>query len=177
MAIVKALYGHDSFETAYTVQDYPYGRQRCVMYFWLETKPSKGVRLVTQSTNPKNGRLNKPHPGIYSLITANMYLDENEHCQWTTVNEYHEPQIVIDFIRNFPDNHRMDVLKVWCLKKYQYELWCVENKRSRISESSASEADVERWTKAKDLWWKAYLLAARKPEDSAQPELKKKETV
>lgn len=51
---MKILTGHTSPETAYVVQDYPYGfRLRCQIRYWLEFKAGKGVRLVSQTSNPK----------------------------------------------------------------------------------------------------------------------------
>lgn len=187
MAIVTALYGHNSFETAYIVQDYPYGRLRCKMYFWLETHPKKGVRLVTQSENPKNGRMNKPHASTYSKITENLYLDENGHCKVATVTEYTDALQAFEFIKNFPENHNIEQFKLWCMAKYKYLSKCVEEKRSFIStngrEDTLSEHELERYSTEMKTWQKAYQLAAWKtclpktknPEDTAEPELKKNE--
>jgi len=176
MAIVKPLYGHDSFETAYLVPSYPYGRLRCKMWFWLETKPKKGVRFMNQSENPKNGRMNKPQASTYAIISANMYLDENEHCQWATVNEYTSEKEVYEFIKNFPENHQMATLKVWCLTKYKWYRVAVEKKVKPISFANEDKTldgpELERYTQEMQGWWKAYLLAAGKPEDTAEPVLK-----
>ena len=54
----RILNGHTSPETAYVVQDYPYGyRLRCKIRYWLETA-TKGAkagetRCMSQTTNPK----------------------------------------------------------------------------------------------------------------------------
>ena len=51
---MEILKGHTSPETAYLVRDYPYGYTlRCQIRYWLEHKPGKGVRFVSQTTNPK----------------------------------------------------------------------------------------------------------------------------
>lgn len=74
---------HTSFETAYQVDDYPYGyRLRCKIRYWIETKPGHGQRLVTCTTNPKkNGEVwNQPKTGTYSPIVI-MYLDQEQHVQ------------------------------------------------------------------------------------------------
>ena len=179
MTIVKALYGHNSFETAYCVDDYPYGSLRTKMYFWLETKAKKGVRLVTQSLNPKTGRMNKPHAGTYVKIAGNLYLDENNHCQWSAVSEYTDEKQVLEFIKNFPQNEHMADIKVWCLMKYKYHRTCVERKSSMFTingvEQMLSEPEIEKYATEMKVWWQAYLLAAGKPADTAEPELKKKD--
>lgn len=77
----QILSGHTSFESAFLVEDYPYGRTlRCKRKCWIETA-SKGskigqMRLVTCTTNPKiAGEIwNKPHAGQYSDFLI-MYLD------------------------------------------------------------------------------------------------------
>lgn len=179
MAIVTPLYNHNSFETAYCVNDYPYGRLRTKMYFWLDTHPKRGVRLVMQSVNPKTGRLNKPKMGIYSAITENLFLDENGHCKSLGINEYSSSCDVIEFIKNFPENHNMDTLKVWCLTKYRYLRAVVESKEKPFRINGVVEklegSELERYQTEMREWWQAYLMAAKKPLDTAEPELKKKD--
>ncbi len=157
MTVVTPLYGHTSFETAYLVSDYPYGGLRCKMYFWLESHPKKGTRFVSRSENPKNGRMNKPHAGTYHKVTGNLYLDEKGHCKAAMVNEYTDAKDVLEFIKNFPENHLLKTdLFMWCKMKHRYLSRCVETKSSgfRINgeASEASEHQVALWTVERDLW-------------------------
>jgi|SRR6266576_320358 len=88
---MKILKGHVSPETAYVVDDYPYGfRLRCKMRYWLECHPKRGVRFVSQTTNPKRpGEFwNKPKASTYSMFGAAMFLDENEHVRCAGLTEY-----------------------------------------------------------------------------------------
>jgi len=88
---VKLLSGHTSPETAYVVEDYPYGfRLRCKIRYWIEFKAKKGFRFVSQTTNPKRpGEVwNKPKASTYSMFGGAMYLDENEHVQFSGLSEY-----------------------------------------------------------------------------------------
>ncbi|GAA4852527.1 hypothetical protein [Saccharopolyspora rosea] len=85
---VTVLNGHTSPETAYVVDDYPYGRRlRCKIRYWIETGEkgsAKGKqRFVSQTTNPKvPGEVwNKPKASTYALMAV-MYLDHNDHVQW-----------------------------------------------------------------------------------------------
>jgi hypothetical protein len=60
---MQLLSGHTSPETAYVVNDYPYGYTlRCTIRYWLEYQPKKGFRLWSQTSNPKRPGLvwNKP---------------------------------------------------------------------------------------------------------------------
>lgn len=91
MSIAQLLKGHFSPETAFVVNDYPYGfRLRCKIRYWLEDHPKHGTRFVSQTTNPKKaGEVwNKPKASTYAHIAACMYLDENGHVQWSGLNEY-----------------------------------------------------------------------------------------
>lgn len=87
------LLGHTSPETAYLVDDYPYGfRLRCSIRYWIETA-EKGAkkgqqRFVSQTTNPKRpgDPWNAPKGSTYAAM-AWMYLDGNDHVQWTYVSD------------------------------------------------------------------------------------------
>ena len=75
----------NSLETAKIATNYPYGSLKYTMHFFVEHKPKKGWRAVTQSINPKNGKLNKPHAGTYSLLPIVIEEKENNffefvHC-------------------------------------------------------------------------------------------------
>lgn len=84
------LKGHISPETAYVVDDYPYGfRLRCTIRYWLDCHPKRGVRLSSQTSNPKRGGMwNKPKTSTYCLFGGCMYLDDNKHIQWSGLTEY-----------------------------------------------------------------------------------------
>ncbi len=94
---VTLLHGHTSQETAYLVEDYPYGRRlRCKIRYWVETA-TKGAkrgqqRMVSQSTDPRrdNEVWNKPDTtsrGGYSLMTF-MYVNGDGHVKPCSVSEY-----------------------------------------------------------------------------------------
>ena len=87
---MKLLSGHTSPETAYVVADYPYGfRLRCSIRYWIEYKPKKGCRFVSQTTNPKRGNVwNKPKAGTYSEFGAAMYLDDEGHVACAGLSQY-----------------------------------------------------------------------------------------
>ncbi|MEU7905865.1 hypothetical protein [Actinoplanes sp. NPDC049118] len=91
---MRVLTGHTSPETAYEVDDYPYGfRLRCRIRYWVETA-TKGAkkgrqRFMSQTTNPKvDGEpWNKPKGSTYDLMTF-MYLDDQDHVHHFGVSEY-----------------------------------------------------------------------------------------
>ncbi len=94
-----ALAGHTSPETAYVVQDYPYGfRLRCKIRYWVETT-KHGQRVVSQTTNPKvNGEVwNKPKPSTYSAIRVLYIEDSTGHVENAALNLYNTLAQIADF--------------------------------------------------------------------------------
>lgn len=87
IARVQTLTGHTGPDSAYVVEDYPYGfRLRCSMRHWIDTADkgsAKGQqRWTTQTTNPKVAGTvwNKPKSGTYSPFVV-LYLDDKGHVQ------------------------------------------------------------------------------------------------
>ena len=79
----SALKGHTSPETAYVVDDYPYGfRLRTQIRYWLETN-KHGTRFVSQTKNPKTGAWNKPKTSTYAQLAVMIKDDSNGHVSWT----------------------------------------------------------------------------------------------
>lgn len=113
----KPLYGHDSFATAYTVTDYPYGfKLRTEIRYWLEESPKLGWRFVSQTKNPKTGKWNAPKKSTYVELAGCMYLDEKGHVSWTGLGVLSDPSKVLEFVQRFP---KADLSKIgpWALKK------------------------------------------------------------
>lgn len=100
------LHGHVSPETAYLVEDYPYGfRLRCKMRYWLETAvkgAKKGeMRLMHQTSNPKRGDIwNKPKASNYSDLLV-MYLDEQGHVHTAGISAFVWPDHYATFMADF----------------------------------------------------------------------------
>lgn len=62
-------------------ENYPYGYTlKTTKYDWLEFKKGKGFRHVSQTINPKTGRLNAPKAGTYSDVYL-LGRDENNHVK------------------------------------------------------------------------------------------------
>lgn len=117
MAVLTVLSGHTSPETAYLVEDYPYGfRLRCQIRYWIETT-KHGQRVVTQTTNPKRpGTVwNKPKASTYSPIRV-LFLDEKGHVCNEGLGLYTEPEKIDAFVSVFgaalQDKRSQDMLAV-----------------------------------------------------------------
>lgn len=94
------LSGHTSAETAYVVEDYPYGfRLRCKMRYWIETKAKQGQRVVTQTTNPKvAGEVwNKPKASTYSNLRVLYRNNDNGHIENAALSFYAPLEEIVQF--------------------------------------------------------------------------------
>lgn len=126
MSNIKLLIGHVSPETAYVVDDYPYGfTMRCKIRYWLEYKPGTGFRLMSQTTNPKRGDVwNKPKASTYSRFGGAMFLDDEGHVQWNGLGEYSDAKEAIAFRDQYgagvPEAGRA-ILDKWVAAKVAYE--------------------------------------------------------
>jgi hypothetical protein len=124
---MQILTGHVSPETAYVVNDYPYGfRLRCQKRYWLEYKRKLGFRLVSQTSNPKVAGLvwNKPKAGNYVKFGACMFLDAEGHVAWATLGEYStgaEAKAWADKYGAGVPEVGQDLLRRWVASKLAYD--------------------------------------------------------
>jgi len=157
MSIIRPLVGHTSPETAFLIADYPYGRKlRCQRRVWIEHSPSHGFRFVAQTTNPKNGRWNKPHKSTYSEIAMGLYLDEQDHVQSMAVTPNSNDAHALAFARAFGRSAEgAGILRVFAVKKARYleqlasgeAYFTINGKRDEVS-----PAEAERYRKESTQW-------------------------
>lgn len=101
----KFLFGHTSLETAYKVDDYPYGYTlRTSIFYWIETAPKKGDRFCSATLNPKTGRMNKPKKSTYYNLAA-MYLNGDGHVKFGGVTIYTDKEKVTAFVEQVGMNN------------------------------------------------------------------------
>lgn len=148
--------GHISVETAYMIDDYPYGRLRCKRRVWLESDAKRGFRFVAQTENPKNGRWNAPHKSTYTEVAACLYLDEQGHVQWTGVTPYTEAAIAFSFAQTF-GKHCLgaDNLRTYAFKKALYYRKCAAGEIGFFvngERQERSEAETARDIREAELW-------------------------
>lgn len=159
----QPLYGHTSEATAYLVDDYPYGfRERTQIRYWLEEKPKKGWRFVSQTLNPKTSRWNKPKASTYSEWGGAMYLDDNGHVQWEGIGPYSDDNKILAFVRTFPQ--AKTALKKIVPAKIRYlrgrisgEIVMTVNKVPQ----PVSDADIARWNDEIAIWEEIAALVDR----------------
>ena len=106
---MKQLIGHTSAETAYVVDDYPYGfRLRTQIRYWIESKQGFGQRFVSQTLNPKNGVWNKPKAGTYSEIVM-LGIDEDTNYVTQAALSFWNTEVRI---REFAEQYIMDEFQI-----------------------------------------------------------------
>ncbi len=124
---MELLIGHTTPESAYVVDDYPYGfRLRCKIRYWLEFHPRHGFRLVSQTTNPKRpGEVwNKPKASTYARFGGAMYLDDQGHVHWSGLTEYSDAAEAVKFRDTYGEGvpaAGRPVLDKWVAAKLAYE--------------------------------------------------------
>lgn len=123
----ELLKGHVSPETAYVVDDYPYGfTLRCKIRYWLEHHPKHGTRMVSQTTNPKRpGEVwNKPKASTYCKIAGAMYLDEKGYVQWSGLDFYGDAAECNKWLDQYAPALPEEILAkvhAWIIMKTRYE--------------------------------------------------------
>jgi len=148
------LYGHDSEQTAYVVDDYPYSfNLRCKIRYWLEMKPKKGVRFISQTENPKTGRWNKPKGSTYASLAGCMYLDSQGHVKWDGLTEYSKDNDVLNFVKDFPKAD-FRILHEFTRAKIKYlERAAAGGIKITINgENRTTEEDIGRWREELESW-------------------------
>lgn len=94
---MTTLTGHISPETAYVVDDYPYGyRLRTQIRYWIETT-KHGQRFVSQTLNPKTGAWNKPKAGTYDPIKVMTLNPENGHVETARLDFNDDEEKIVKF--------------------------------------------------------------------------------
>ncbi len=125
------------------VDNYPYGRHRTLMRYWVESVKKKGDRFVSQTLNPSTKQWNKPKKATYNAVNV-VYRDEsNGHisyfalCRTTEVKSYKK---FIDFIGDLELNElQKEELKV--LRAY---IKTYEGVTFSCREVSSEETEEER---------------------------------
>lgn len=127
-SVKTVLSGHVSPETAYLVEDYPYGfRLRCKIRYWMEHDIKKGSRFCSQTTDPRRSfeHWNAPKKSTYSKFGGAMYLDQQNHVEWTGVSEYTDLKQLVTWREQFGPSlpvFAKALLDLWTGKKLRYEI-------------------------------------------------------
>lgn len=90
----KLLTGHTNFETAYKIENYPWGfKLRTTQFVWIETLPKKGDRVVRQTIDPRTGKLCAPKCSTFSPLKW-LFMDEKGHIQSSGLGIYTDKEVI-----------------------------------------------------------------------------------
>lgn len=152
------LYNHTSMETAYLVDDYPYGRKvRCRIRYWIESHPKKGFRFCSQTEHPFKLIWNAPKKSTYIEFAACMFLDEKGYVQWHGVGQYSEAEKVLAFVKDFRGAD-LSLLRSFAPMKVVYLGGMISGRVFfTIGGVKQENSDIEvlQWGKEKALWEEA----------------------
>jgi len=91
-----------NFESAHIAENYPYGfRLRTKMFSWIEHNKN-GARLIQQTINPKNGKMNAPKKSTYSEFML-LGLDDTGHVTTRAYSKYSSEEAVQKFLDTYRD--------------------------------------------------------------------------
>lgn len=117
---MKILNGHNSFETAYKVDDYPYGfKLRTSIYYWIETTKKRGDRFCSCTINPKNGKLNAPKKSTYSPFLYMFIDDKTDYVEQGSIDSYDRDKFadklkfIIEVVEEATDNQVFNLRQEW----------------------------------------------------------------
>ena len=147
----EALYGHRDMNSAYVVEDYPYGfRLRCTIRYWLETN-GKGTRFISQTQDPRNGKWNKPKASVYSIVGA-MYLDEKGYVHYESLGQGSDLDKALNFVRSYPKAD-LKLLASFCKHQIRMTMavWSINGVAQELTEEEIGERRVE-MSQWKDLY-------------------------
>jgi len=158
-SVKKPLYGYDSKESAYVVDDYPFGfRLRCKIRYWMEFAPKKGYRMWSQTTDPRKPVefWNKPKATTYSDWAGCLYLDSQDHVQMAGLGPYSTAEQFDEFVHDFPQADTKIIKAVVFAKiKHLYGLitgkshWTINDVKQETSDD-----DRGRYTNEVKIWFK-----------------------
>lgn len=130
---LEPLTGHTTEETAYIIQDYPWGyKLRCKQKVWLEYNKSKGFRVCRRTQDPRNDRWCAIKKDTYTLIAAGLYKNEEGHVKSAGLSEYSSTKDSEEFLKTWGfclDEVAMQRLTTWIIKKRKYDEF-VANKKA-----------------------------------------------
>jgi hypothetical protein len=158
-SVQKPLYVHDSKESAYVVDDYPFGfRLRCKIRYWVEFAPKKGYRMVSQTTDPRKTVevWNNPKASTYALLAGNLYLDSQDHVQCSRLTEYSKAEECAEFVEDFPKAD-LKMLKPWVFQKIKYCYMMITGKAHWTVNGEpkpTSDDDKGRYMEEVKIWFK-----------------------
>ena len=100
------LTNHTNENNAYIVDDYPYGRYRTKMRYWIETNKTHGDRVCRQSLNPKTDKWNNPKKSTYSEVMVLKKNPSNGHVETDSLSTWAGEERIKEFMNKYELNEQ-----------------------------------------------------------------------
>lgn len=159
---MNRLKGHTNEETAYVVDDYPYGfKLRTKIRYWIDTTKN-GQRFVSQTLNPKTDRWNKPKKSTYNDVVC-LVLGENGHVSTigTSIKWVDEDKVEAFFTSlGELDEYQANVLKLARAVAKTRKLVKVKMVNTTLWTDEQKQAHKEEQEKANKTLGKAFSVYA-----------------
>lgn len=153
------LYGHTEEDSAFYVDDYPYGfRARTEIRYWIESTKN-GDRMCSQTRNPNTGKWNKPKKSTYSDV-AFLYADENGHVHHAGVSVHANAEWLAEFVA--ANEHAMTEAQLEAVARIRGIAKAFEKVTFSIRETSSlsAEENAELDRQQNEVWGRVSALAS-----------------
>lgn len=136
-------------ENPHIVNNYPYGRLKCICKFWVESVKNKGDRWVKQTQNPKTDVWNKPKKSTYSAVMV-AYIDDKGHATYkssymnTDLEKYKEfMEFVDDLVLNDLQLSQLRLIRAY-IKAYEGVSFVINSKPIRTEEEEKKHDEEQK---------------------------------
>jgi len=142
---------HNSEETAYLVNNYPWGYTlKTKRKYWIETT-TRGDRFVFQTLNPKTNKWCKPKKSTYSAVLA-LYIKDNGHVTYKGFNfGWSEIETINKFIDLIGGEDKLSAQQQKALKKARYIKKVQDSVTYEIKPADPVEESKKRVLQKRDL--------------------------
>ena len=128
------------------VGNYPYGRLRTNIRYWVETT-KRGDRFCSQTLNPKTNQWNKPKKSTYCDV-IHLIIDNNGHVAYASCSYNDDESLAKEFFRVFKDlsdiqKERLHAIIGWSKSLENVEFKCDYAAILSIAQPNRSKEEQE----------------------------------
>lgn len=163
---------HKSAETAYVIEDYPYGRNRTQMRVWIDRDKKGRGRIMRQTLNPKTDRWNKPKGSTYSDVMVATFNEDGHIRNNGASFSYRSENSLRPFVEKYgghmTDEQKLDAALMVAYdelgakgiprdeaKEIAFKHWAKQRKATGVSDAAKAKAQEAKAAKKKKAAAKA----------------------
>lgn len=164
---------HKSAETAYVIEDYPYGRSRTQMRVWIDRDKKGRGRLMRQTLDPKTtGHWNKPKGSTYSDVMVAVFNEDGHIGNHGASFSYRSDNSLRPYVEKYGghmnDEQKLDAALMVAYdelgakgiprdeaKEIAFKHWAKQRKATGVSDAAQAKAKEAKEAKKKKATAKA----------------------